>query len=221
MKKRKIDGTLEKIKQQLGVAKDTEMCDKMGWKYGTLDTWKARDKIPKARLYEVANKTGVPVEYFLENENDVSVVQEPGFGYLASKTIPVPVLSATASAGGGNNVESIDVYESSETLSVDRKLFGSVKLDKIRAIEVDGHSMVPVLLPGSIVFFEEGTSWEGDGLYVLVFRGVLMVKIVEANPENGNLRIKSANPDYESWEYDPTQDQSTFRIVGRVRRVMI
>jgi len=44
---------------------------------------------------------------------------------------------------------------------------------------------------------------------------------VEADLEKGGLRIRSANPDYESWDYDPTEDQSSFRIVGRVRRVMM
>ena len=142
--------------------------------------------------------------------------RDTGYG-----AVEIPVVSPKASAGGGNNVESIDVYESGRSLRVDPALFPVPPGRGIRAIRVDGHSMVPVLLPESWVFFEESGEWSGDGLYVLVFRNVLMVKLVEANPQTGRLWIKSANRDYESWEYDPTEDQSTMRIVGRVVRVMM
>ncbi len=181
-------------------------------------------KMPKEFRHELKEFfTDEEIKY-IESGGSAEKIKESSIQHKTScppTTISVPVLSATASAGGGSNVESIDVYESGENLAIDREFFGGVPVEKIRGIKVDGYSMVPVLLPGNWVFFEEGDRWEGDGLYVLVFRNVLMVKIVEANPENGNLRIRSANPDYETWEYDPTEDQSTFRIVGRVRRVMM
>jgi len=138
----------------------------------------------------------------------------------ANGVMTVPVLSIKASAGGGNNVESVDEFVSGEVLGVDELLFpGGV--DGIKAVRVDGMSMVPVLLPDSWVFFRESELWSGDGLYVLIFRGVLMVKLVEADPQSGNLWVKSANPQYQSWEYDPTQDQSSMKIVGRVVRAMV
>ncbi|WP_292663278.1 S24 family peptidase [Nitratifractor sp.] len=163
------------------------------------------------------------IRYIESGKETAEAVAEPVSRYKfgSPSTVSVPVLSATASAGGGNNVESIDLFESGKSLAVDREFFGGVSLERVRAIRVEGHSMVPVLLPGSWAFFEEGGGWSGDGLYVLIFRGVLMVKLVEANPATGGLRIRSANPDYESWDYDPTEDQSVFRIVGRVRRVMM
>jgi len=150
------------------------------------------------------------------------VVQDQMSTYGAKRdSISIPVVSETASAGTGSNVESVDVFDTDKHLTLDLSLFKTPPRGKLRAIEVDGYSMIPVLLPQSWVIFEESKEWKGDGLYVLVFRGVLMVKQVEADPKTGNLWIKSANPQYDSWEYDPTQDQSTMKIVGRVLRCVI
>ena len=48
-----------------------------------------------------------------------------------------------------------------------------------------------------------------------------MVNIAEVNPTTGQLRFRIATPNYESQNCDPTEDQSVFRVVGRVRRVMM
>ena len=217
---RKTSDVLKKLKDILNVGTAKAVCEELDLNYRTWQTWMRRGEVPEDPLKNIAKKIGVDYHWL---SGETSSVAEPvaHYGACLPSTVSVPVLSATASAGGGNNVESIDVYESGRSLSVDREFFGGVSLERVRVIEVEGYSMVPVLLPGSWVFFEEGTGWSGDGLYVLIFRGVLMVKIVEANPATGQLRIRSANPDYESWDYDPTEDQSVFRIVGRVRRVMM
>jgi len=221
---KKTSEILQRLKDALNVGTAKAVCEKLGLNYRTWQTWVRRGEIPEDSLKKISGKIGVDYYWLLDGDKPTDRVAEATRIYndnCLPSTVSVPVLSATASAGGGNNVESIDVYESGESLAVDREFFGGADLKKIRAIQVDGYSMVPVLLPGSWVFFEEGTPWGGDGLYVLIFRGVLMVKIVEANPEKGSLRIRSANPDYDTWDYDPTEDQSSFRIVGRVRRVMM
>jgi len=221
-KKREIDPILDRIRKLAGTYNDKEMSRIIGIKYGTLDNWKARDSIPEKRIVEIADKFGVPVEWIYTGKGKCDVVNEEirSYGSRDAVSIEVPVLSIKASAGAGNNVESIDDFSVTKSLTVDGSLFPG-GIDGIRAVQVDGHSMVPVLLPDSWVFFRDSEQWSGDGLYVLVFRGVLMVKLVEADPSTGNLWVKSANTDYKSWEYDPTQDQSTMRIVGRVVRVMM
>ncbi len=206
--------------------KDVEMCEKLGISYGTLDNWKARDSIPLKRLKQIAKENNVSYAWLESGEGEKNaeaeskmMVNDIAVEY-GSSSASIPVLDVKVSAGSGNNVDSIDDFSVSRRLSVDASLFhGGV--EGIRAVQVDGHSMVPVLLPDSFVFFRETDSWSGDGLYVLVFRGVLMVKLVEADPKTGNLWVKSANKDYESWEYDPTEDQSTMQIVGRVVRVLL
>lgn len=39
----------------------------------------------------------------------------------------------------------------------------------MKAIKVDGYSMVPMLLPDSWVVFEETHKYQGDGLYIFKF----------------------------------------------------
>lgn len=222
MKKRKIDGVLDNIKKLLGAATDVEMCEKMGWKYSTLDTWKNRDSIPKKRIYEAAERIGVSPFVI---ENGLLSVEEPNLLYKNEKaesgsSIAVPVLSIKASAGGGNNVESVDVFESGEVLSVDRGLFKVPPSKHLHAIQVDGYSMIPMLFPDSWVIFEDAHEWSGDGLYIINWRNVLMVKLLQADIENGKLWVKSVNPEYDSWHVD-MENQENFRIFGKVVRCVI
>lgn len=124
-----------------------------------------------------------------------------------------------ASAGSGNHLESIDKFEVVETMTVSRSLLKTQPNGALRLISVDGHSMVPMLYPDSLVLFDEHPEWRGDGLYILNWRNELMVKLLQIDPR-GQLHIKSANKDYESWTVDP-DDQSVFHIVGKVLRIII
>lgn len=135
--------------------------------------------------------------------------------------IKAGIVDTTASAGSSNHVEGIDVFTSGRTLSIDPTFFKTMPTAPLHAIQVDGYSMVPMLLPDSWVIFRDTNVYEGDGLYVLNFRNVLMVKLISVDPMTGHLKIKSINPDYESWEYDPENDQSVLRIFGKVLRCVI
>lgn len=128
-------------------------------------------------------------------------------------------VSPKASAGGGNHLESIDQFEVVETMTISRSLLKTQPNGTLRLITVDGHSMVPMLYPDSLVLFDEHPEWRGDGLYILNWRNELMVKLLQIDPR-GQLHIKSANKDYESWTVDP-DDQSVFHIVGKVLRIII
>ena len=89
----------------------------------------------------------------------------------------------------------------------------------MRIIQVDGYSMIPLLLPDSWVIFEESDVWRGDGLYVLNYDNELMVKLLQKLP-NGNLEIISANKDYKSFVIE-RDTQSVVRIVGKVLRSIL
>lgn len=128
-------------------------------------------------------------------------------------------VSLKASAGAGNHLESIDKFEVVETMTISRSLLKTQPNGALRLISVDGHSMVPMLYPDSLVLFDEHPEWRGDGLYILNWRNELMVKLLQIDPL-GQLHIKSANKDYESWTVDP-DDQSVFNIVGKVLRIII
>lgn len=80
--------------------------------------------------------------------------------------------------------------------------------------------MIPMLMPESIVIFDtQNNRFKGDGLYVLLWRNVMMVKLLQLT-NKGQLKIVSKNSDYESWEIDH-DDQSVFKILGKVVKIII
>ncbi|MFV0480776.1 MAG: helix-turn-helix transcriptional regulator, partial [Campylobacteraceae bacterium] len=94
------------------------------------------------------------------------------------------------------------------------------KAENLRITQVDGYSMTPTLFPDSWVIFDISKSaYSGDGIYVLNFRNILMVKILQVT-NKGTLFIKSANKDYDSYEID-MQDQSVFKIFGKVIKTIL
>lgn len=151
-----------------------------------------------------------------------------GKGEMIPNTVPklidpslmsIQRIAHKASAGGGNHLESIDRFEVVETMTVSRSLLKTAPNGTIRLISIDGYSMVPMLYPDTMVLFDEHPEWKGDGLYILNWRNELMVKLLQVDPK-GALHIKSVNKDYESWTVDP-DDQSVFKIVGKVLRIII
>jgi len=154
-----------------------------------------------------------------KTSQDLSTIK--GNHNLTSEEVyKIPALELKASAGGGNHLESIDSFDSWRTIDVDRIFFKFSPSEKVRAIQVDGYSMAPMLMPDSWVFFELDRQYEGDGLYIINWRNILMVKKIQLDMKTGQLRIISVNPDYESYDVDP-DDQSVFKIVGKVIRAII
>ncbi|MDR2100128.1 MAG: S24 family peptidase [Campylobacteraceae bacterium] len=134
--------------------------------------------------------------------------------------ICIPKLSITASAGNGNNLESIDKFEMEGILISDADTLRLDNNKNLKAIKVDGYSMIPVLLPDSWVIFNDDGNFRGDGIYVLNWDNTLMVKIIQLAP-NGKIEIISANKEYKSYIVDLEDSQIAFKIVGRVIKSII
>ena len=117
-------------------------------------------------------------------------------------------------------MEAIDVFDSGQRIYIDKALFKTPPKGKVRAMQVDGYSMVPMLFPDSWVLVDETKEFVGDGLYVINWNNVLMVKLLEVNLETGNLWVKSVNHEYDSWEIKE-EDQRPFEIYGKVLRCII
>ena len=132
----------------------------------------------------------------------------------------IPVVSIKASAGSGNELISIDEFETDQKVLIDKLLFKNTPKKSIRAIQVDGYSMTPMLFPDSWVIFDEQTKYSGDGLYVINYQNILMVKLLQVDFSNDKLKIISVNKDYQSWEVDQ-DNQEYFSIVGKVIRCII
>lgn len=138
---------------------------------------------------------------------------------LQINTVTATKLSPHVSAGNGSNIESIDSVEKMGEFVLDVCTFKTPPPSKLFAMQVDGYSMTPMIFPDSWVVFDDTTHFKGDGLYVINWRNVLMVKLLQVN-SNGMLRIVSTNKEYESYTVSP-DDQSVFRIFGKVLRTII
>ncbi|EAK4519176.1 LexA family transcriptional regulator, partial [Campylobacter coli] len=93
----------------------------------------------------------------------------------------IPKLNISASAGGGNELIGLEEYETGEMLELSKAFFKTTPKN-VKAIKVDGYSMIPMLLPDSWVIFEEIHEYQGDGLYILNFDNQLMVKLLQLDP---------------------------------------
>ncbi|HEA6929085.1 LexA family transcriptional regulator [Campylobacter sp. LMG 17559] len=132
----------------------------------------------------------------------------------------IPKLDISASAGGGNELIGLEEYETGEMLELSKAFFKTIPKN-LKAIKVDGYSMVPMLLPDSWVVFEETHEYQGDGLYILNFDNQLMVKLLQLNPISKILDIISVNKDYKSYSIDLKDSQIELIIQGKVLRSII
>ncbi|EAH5193778.1 LexA family transcriptional regulator, partial [Campylobacter jejuni] len=125
----------------------------------------------------------------------------------------IPKLNISASAGGGNELIGLEEYETGEMLELSKAFFKTTPKN-VKAIKVDGYSMIPMLLPDSWVIFEEIHEYQGDGLYILNFDNQLMVKLLQLDPISKVLDIISVNKDYKSYSLDLKDSQVEIIIQG-------
>jgi len=185
----------------------------------TVKSWTRRTnpaEPERKRMMALSDLLGVPL-----NELDLEIGKAVNHivGVSPKNTIRAEVMSATAAAGTGNNVESVDLFSTGEYAVLDERLF-KVKPKDLKLMKVDGYSMAPMLYPDSWVAYEPAYEYTTDGLYVINYGNELMVKLLQYNPQESVLEIISKNPDYKSYKIRP-DDQSVFRIVGRVLRSII
>ncbi|NOX15981.1 MAG: S24 family peptidase [Epsilonproteobacteria bacterium] len=187
------EDSLEALCQVLKVETPREVASKLGENENTVAKWKQR---------------GVPARIWKDLRQN------------AQNIVKVTKLSPKVGAGGGVNVESIDSVEKIGELILDLAIFKTTPPKSLFAMQVDGYSMIPLLFSDSWVVFDSTIKdYAGEGLYVLNFRNTLMVKLLQIN-EEGHLRIISTNKDYESYTTS-LDDQSTFRIFGKVLRSIV
>ncbi|EGO3084132.1 LexA family transcriptional regulator [Campylobacter coli] len=132
----------------------------------------------------------------------------------------IPKLNVSVSAGSGNELIGLEEYETGEMLELSKAFFKTTPKN-VKAIKVDGYSMVPMLLPDSWVVFEETHEYQGDGLYILNFDNQLMVKLLQLDPISKVLDIISVNKDYKSYSLDLKDSQVEIIIQGKVLRSII
>ena len=140
--------------------------------------------------------------------------------FTDENSLYIRTINSRVGAGESVEIDGISVIDSGECVAFSTLLFKTPpKLENLRAMQVSGYSMIPMLYPDSWVIVEISPVFEGDGLYVIDFGGAFMVKMVQKSP-NGALDIISINKEYQSYHIG-ADDQSEIRIVAKVLRCVI
>ena len=140
---------------------------------------------------------------------------------ISHDQILIRKLSSAVGAGESVDINGVEVYDTDILVPFSQMLFKvrPKKIDRIRCMQVDGYSMVPMLFPDSWVIADVTAKFEGDGLYIINYCDNFMVKLLQKSPD-GTLHIKSVNKDYESYDIGPDDDAQVY-IVGKVLRCVI
>ncbi len=197
------------------------------YKYENVKAWEHGANPKQVVISAISEVFGVPEQDLFDPSKREAIAREEIRKHPAKYygemdldgTVKAEVMSATAAAGTGNNIESIDEFSTGEYAVLDDRLF-KIKPRHLKLMRVDGHSMAPMLYPDSWVAYEPTDEYTVDGLYVINYGNELMVKLLQYDPAENMLEIVSKNPDYKSYKIRP-DDQSVFRIVGRVLRCII
>lgn len=130
-------------------------------------------------------------------------------------------LSSAVGAGESVDINGVEVYDTDILVPFSQMLFKvrPKKADRIRCMQVDGYSMVPMLYPDSWVIADVTAKFEGDGLYIINYCDQFMVKLLQKSPD-GALDIISVNQQYKSYHIE-ADNQTEVYIVGKVLRCVI
>ena len=75
-------------------------------------------------------------------------------------------------------------------------------VNQLVALEVEGDSMAPELKEKDVVLINKNIKEVslGGGIYAIKWKGSILVKRLQVNPQTGTVLIKSDNPSYETLE---------------------
>ncbi|USE00252.1 helix-turn-helix transcriptional regulator [Vibrio sp. SCSIO 43133] len=191
-----IDEQILKLKKLTKTSKNTDLSKALGVSPSTIQTWRARGKIPE--------------DIFIKaNEISKTGALAPR-GYLELKFFDIEV-----SAGNGTLVEKEE--ESCAMVFSERFIRQELGFNpnNIFLMPVRGDSMTPTLKNQSIVMVNRLDGFSNDGIYVFRYDGRLMVKRLQFLP-NG-IKVVSDNNAYEPWELGKEDIKSAdFEIIGEV-----
>jgi len=189
---------------------DKDVADALHIPHATFATMKKRNSIPYAEILEFCALKKISVNWlFFDQAVDMLKAETEKFfqvRYFAD---------IRASAGGGAEV----FDENFETISIDEKIMhnmvgmGNTELE---AIHVDGESMEPTLLDGSIVFVDrEQTNINKNGIFIASTTGGLFIKRIQQRAD-GMIELISDNSMYPPQAISPDEVTIVGKVVGNI-----
>lgn len=198
--------------------KQKDINEDLGIKSGVTSGWKKRGGIGKMYLKEVADYLDVDTDYLLGNQDEFRKIDSRVLDNNEA-TYPIIVVNPSASAGTGSEIYGIEEFDSNDILHVAKELFKLPPSKKLRAIKVNGFSMMPMLPPDSWCVFNDDPIYRGEGLYIVNSGDMLLVKLVWKDDKNF-MHVDSVADGYPKLTINP-EDQTHWHIVGKVVRAVI
>ena len=94
--------------------------------------------------------------------------------------------------------------------------------EQLFVMRVEGDSMEPTLMENDVVLINKNARDinAGGGIYAINWKGALLVKRMQFNPQSGEIKIKSDNPQYDSLIVNPADIQVEGKVIwyGREMR---
>lgn len=211
-----VISNLEQLLRQSNGLTWKELAERSGVGGRTLSHLRGPDPTKTVRL-ETLDK--IAAFFRIETHQLLRPLQSGDPGIPAPGYVRFEHLDVQASAGAGaapqDNpavLQRVDLLESWAY-----RTLGSRDPDRIKIIEVRGESMAPKINDGDIAFVDVHVNrFDGDGIYVLVWNGRLLIKRLRAQLD-GSLSVESENRSY-SPEVIQEDNVDSLRIAGRVVR---
>lgn len=126
----------------------------------------------------------------------------------------IPYYNVELSAGNGSWVDSEYPLYSLAFRRDWLRTYVSTQIDKLSVVRVRGDSMQGVLEDGDTILIDHTQTAPYDGIYAIRIENEVFVKRVQR--KLNKLRVISANPEYETFEIDLTDEYQNFAIIGKV-----
>jgi len=189
-----------------------ELADDLGIKQQNISSWFSRKSIPKASREKFLKALDDRVNRENSINANIQKIED-----THDNCVHVKLYDMSVSAGVGFDVDSISEMPFSD-IAIDRSIIPKHILSSdLRAMRVDGKSMIPTILPNDVVVYKEDIGkYSGDDLYIVNFGGMLMVKRLQFNPELNKFDIISDNNDFKSYHIDLSENQTSMTVIGKV-----
>ena len=126
----------------------------------------------------------------------------------------IPVYDVACSAGDGAMVEAEHILYHASFPTPWLKSITSTPIHKLAVIRVQGDSMIPTLSNDDTVLVDMTQTYpRGDGIYVVIYDDLCLVKRVRVDPVRKLASVISDNPYYSPVENLKPEE---IRVVGRV-----
>jgi len=166
-----------------------------------ISSWERGDYFPSHRnLSAISEILGVaPVAHSLVQSLSSVGIGGDTTGNLANEFSMVVKKKGAISAGPGlTPTDQVDFQLAFRNDWLEK--YGGV--NQLVALEVEGDSMAPELKEKDVVLINKNIKEVslGGGIYAIKWKGNILVKRLQVNPQTGTVLIKSDNPSYETLE---------------------